>query len=169
MTDTTTQTTQDAQDGVQEAVPEPGKGEAPTSSAAASTVPEGGFVAPSSQEELNRIIEARIARERRKYADYEDLKGQAARLADVQAELDELKAAQERSRWVDAAAKEYNVPADLLRGASKAEVDAHAKAIADALRQRPVMPVLQGQGKAPVRPAGDAVRRAWAREVFPRE
>lgn len=39
------------------------------------------FVAPSSQEELNRIIGERLARERAKFADYHDIKTTAEALA----------------------------------------------------------------------------------------
>ncbi|MDA4894827.1 hypothetical protein PFZ55_49000 [Streptomyces sp. MS2A] len=36
------------------------------------------YTPPATQEELNRVIESRLARERQKYADYEDLKKKAA-------------------------------------------------------------------------------------------
>jgi hypothetical protein len=44
--------------------------------------PDGGppaFKAPSTQEDLDRIVEQRLARERAKFADYDDLKAKAAK------------------------------------------------------------------------------------------
>jgi hypothetical protein len=38
-----------------------------------------GFTPPASQDELNKIISERVARERAKFADYTDLKGKAAK------------------------------------------------------------------------------------------
>lgn len=43
------------------------------------TPPEGGYTPPASQEDLNRIIEQRLARERSKFADYDALKDKAAK------------------------------------------------------------------------------------------
>jgi hypothetical protein len=47
------------------------------------TPPEGGFKAPESQEALERILGERVARERARFADYDDLKAKAARLDEV--------------------------------------------------------------------------------------
>ena len=44
-----------------------------------------GFTPPATQQELNRIISERVSRERAKFGDYEDLKGKAARLAEIEA------------------------------------------------------------------------------------
>lgn len=76
-----------------------------------------GFTPPATQQELNRIIAERVQRERSKYADYEDLRGKAARLAEIeQANLSEAdKAAR---RIADAEAEVARVPAkvaDALR------------------------------------------------------
>lgn len=43
------------------------------------------FKAPASQEELNRIVGERLARERQKFADYNDLKAKAKRLEEIEA------------------------------------------------------------------------------------
>lgn len=43
------------------------------------------FTPPASQEELNRIIEQRLARERGKFADYDDLKAKAAKFDEADA------------------------------------------------------------------------------------
>ena len=55
-------------------------GEVDTSAGAASSGAEG-FKAPESQEELDRIIQKRIDRERAKYTDYEDIKTKTESLA----------------------------------------------------------------------------------------
>ena len=44
-----------------------------------------GFTPPASQDELNKIITARVERERAKYADFDDLKAKAARLDEIEA------------------------------------------------------------------------------------
>lgn len=42
------------------------------------------FTPPATQEELNRIIDARLKREREKFADYEDLKVKAQKFTDLE-------------------------------------------------------------------------------------
>jgi hypothetical protein len=50
------------------------------------TPPEGGtYTPPESQDALNKIVEQRLARERSKYADYDDVKAKAARLDEIEA------------------------------------------------------------------------------------
>lgn len=69
-----------------------------------------GFTPPASQEELNRIISERVAREKAKYADHADLKAKAARLAEIeQASLTETEKTAQRIAAADAAVAE--VPA----------------------------------------------------------
>lgn len=81
---------------------------------------DGGFKPITSQDDLNRIIAARIERERAKFADYGDLKAKAAKLDEIEQankseaeKLAEAKAAAERER--DAA----KVEAARLRVAAK--------------------------------------------------
>lgn len=42
------------------------------------------FKAPATQEDLDRIVQARLAKERAKYSDYESLKTAAQKLADIE-------------------------------------------------------------------------------------
>ena len=59
---------------------------------------ENTFEPLTSQEALDRIVTSRLARERAKYADYEELKGKAARLDQLEAESkSELQREQERN------------------------------------------------------------------------
>lgn len=56
------------------------------------------------QEQVDRIVEQRLARERQKFADYDDLKQKAARLDELEAERkSELERAQERIAALEAA------------------------------------------------------------------
>lgn len=54
---------------------------------AASDAAAAAYVAPSSQADLDKIVESRLARERAKYSDYEDLKTKAARADELENEL----------------------------------------------------------------------------------
>lgn len=79
----------------------------------------GGFTPPATQAELNRIVTERVNRERSKFADYEDLKGKAARLAEIeQANLSEAeKSAQRIAAAEGEVAKVPAKVADALREA----------------------------------------------------
>lgn len=102
------------------------------------------FTAITSQEDFDKAIQARIARERAKIpADYDELKAaaaelakireaskteaekQAERLAEIERENAELKVAKARAEV--AAAK--GVPADLLSGGTQEELEASADAL----------------------------------------
>lgn len=101
------------------------------------------FKAPSSQEELDRIIQGRLDRERKRFADYNDLKVRAAKLAEiesanqteaekVQARLD---AAEKRATELEAkairaeVAAAKGVPSALLTGSTQEELEAAADAL----------------------------------------
>lgn len=101
------------------------------------------FVPPASQEEFDRIVQARLDRERKKYGDYDDLKARAAKLAEiesanqteaekVQARLD---AAEKRASELEAkalrseVAASKGVPAALLTGSTQEELEAAADAL----------------------------------------
>ena len=74
---------------------------------------DSGFTPPASQEDLNRIIEKRLERERAKYGDYDDLKAKAARLDDIEA----------------ATKTEAEKQAERVAAAEKAAADAKAEAL----------------------------------------
>lgn len=116
-----------------------------------------GFAPITSQEELDRIIGNRLAREREKYADYGELKEQAGKFAEaqethkaeldaVQAELDEARntikgyeAAKEAAETRDRVAREFGIPATVLRGSTEEELTAHAEGLKELL-SGPVVP-----------------------------
>ena len=98
------------------------------------------FAAITSQADFDTAIQARLARERAKFADYDDVKAAAGRLTEIEnankteserqlertAELErenaELKSAKTRS---DVAASK-GVPAELLSGSTQEELEASA-------------------------------------------
>lgn len=121
------------------------------------------FKAPASQEELDRIIQSRLARERKQLpADIDELRAKAARLAEIEeankteAEktAERLAAAEKRAadfevkalRAEVAAAK--GVPAALLTGNTEEELEAAADAlIAFRGEQKPAVPSSTSLGR----------------------
>lgn len=78
-----------------------------------------------SQEDLDRIIEKRLARERQKFANYDELAERAAKLDEIeQANQSELEKAIQRAEAAEAAAK------DLADKASQAELKALVERVA---------------------------------------
>ena len=76
----------------------------------------GGFKPVTSQEDLDRIIENRLVRERKKFADYDQLKEQAgkidslrAKLEEAEAKVSECKVRDQIATWKHEVAKETGV------------------------------------------------------------
>lgn len=103
-----------------------------------------GFTPPASQDELNKIISERVARERQKFADYSDLKSKAAKFDELdqaskteQERLTEkLAAAEARAAEIEGRALRLEVasengltPAQAKRlvGSTREELEADAK------------------------------------------
>ena len=124
------------------------------------------FAPITTQEELDKVIGARLARERDKYADYDDLKAAASKRADAEARLAQIDAQAAIDKIRNDVAQEAGVPADLLRGSTKDELAAHASALAEALKARPSVPVIPTQGATPSVSDADSARRAFAQELF---
>lgn len=103
----------------------------------------GQFEAITSQADLDRIISQRIARERSKFADYEDIKAKAAkfdqaqqasrtaeqqaadRIAELEAKFNEAATKAVRAE----VAAEKGVPVALLNGSTREELEAAADAL----------------------------------------
>lgn len=99
------------------------------------------------QAELNAIVQDRIARERSKYGNFEELKEKALKFDQIeeeskselqkateradslQAELDKMKKADAVRTLREEVSKETGVPANLLHGTTKEECEAQAKDI----------------------------------------
>lgn len=130
-----------------------------------------------SQEALDKIIQARIARERAKFADYDELKAKAEKLrefeesqkTEAQKAQERLEAAEKRAAELElkaaraevAAAK--GVPAELLKGSTQEELEASADALI-AFRGEVNQPALQpipGEGPSgPLPLNGDGIESA---------
>ena len=130
------------------------------------------FKAPTSKEELDKIIAAELA----KFADYDELKGKAAKLDEAeQASKTELQRAQEAAQAAEKRAQEAEakvtraevaeakgVPASVLRGTTKEELEAHADEVLAALKEAatsavsPKAPPPSANGAPINKPAGDS-------------
>lgn len=122
------------------------------------------FVPPSSQEELDQIINKAVGRTHKKYEDYDELKQKAEKFDEVEeankSELEREKEAREEAerklqemestRKADEArkqlAEEYGVPEDALRGSDRDELEEHAKLLHPHFK-KPNGPSSDGQGK----------------------
>lgn len=124
------------------------------------------FTPITTQEELDKVIGARLAREREKFADYDDIKAAASKLADAEARLAQIDAQAALDKIRNDVAQEAGVPAGLLRGSTKDELAAHASALAEALKAQPSVPVIPTQGATPSVSDADSARRAFAQELF---
>ena len=118
---------------------------------------EQGFKAPSSQAELDRIIQKRLDRERARYEGFDEIKQRAERAAELESVAEDLRKRVEafesreaRSVLVRKVASDNGVDHELLsemRGDSEEELTAQAKRLAE--RLKPVAPVIPGQAKSP--------------------
>lgn len=138
------------------------------------------FEAITSQEDLDRVVTQRLARERNKFADYDDLKAKASKLEQLedanktaeQKVADRLKAAEDRATELESKAlrtdiaTSKSVPAALLSGSTKEELEASADAlIAFRGEQKKPGPVIPNQGKTPLTVTDDPARAA-VRQLF---
>lgn len=132
------------------------------------------FKAIETQEELDKIIETRLARERRKFEDYDQLKELAAKasgleeqLASVVSERDGLRAEKDLQVLVGEVAKKTGVPASALRGSTREELESHAGQLKELLEAaRPVAPVVKDQGAAPSSGGVGGKWQQFAKDLF---
>jgi ATPase subunit of ABC transporter with duplicated ATPase domains len=101
------------------------------------------FKAPASQEELDRIIQSRLDRERKRFGDYDELKAKAEKLTKIEeANKTEAEKAQARAEAAEKRAAELEakalraevaaakgVPVALLTGSTQEELEAAADAL----------------------------------------
>lgn len=140
-----------------------------------------GFDPITSQEQLDKIVQRRIERERAKFSDYEDLKARAeaadgiAKERDelkntrdeLQAEVDGYKAETERSKLTAEVAEQKGVSADLLAktGITDREaLEAYAGELAEALQ--PKAGPIPGQEKSPDTDAPADEVREFTQNLF---
>lgn len=132
-----------------------------------------GFKAPASQEELDRIIQKRLDRERARYEGFDEIKARAEKAAelesvaaDLRKRVEQFESRDARSALVKKVADDNGVDADLLaemRGDSEDDLTAQAKRLAD--RLKPASPVIPGQAKSPENAPRDELRE-FARQLF---
>ena len=135
-----------------------------------------GFKAPASQDELDRIIQKRLDRERSRFSDYDDVKARAEKAAelesvaaDLRKRVEQFESRDARSALVKKVADDNGVDADLLaemRGDSEDDLTAQAKRLAD--RLKPASPVIPGQAKSPENAPRDELRE-FARQLFDKD
>ncbi|QIS21263.1 hypothetical protein [Nocardia terpenica] len=127
------------------------------------------FTPVTSQDELNRIIKDRIDRERKKFADYADLKKKAAQFDDLQAaQMSELDKATQRAEAAEARMAELEVsaaraqvaaakgvPAELLPGRTMEEFESAAAAIL----------AFRDEGRGPRAPMPDPLQGAGTEDA----
>ena len=119
------------------------------------------------QEQVDQIVEKRLAKERGKYKDYDELKSKAMKLDEMEnagkSELDKLKesnaalrkqiddaaAEKQHAEWVSEVAKDKGVPAELLRGSTEDELEAHADLLQAALHPASKPPQVRNQTGSP--------------------
>lgn len=102
-----------------------------------------GFKAIESQEDLDRIIQGRLDRERKRFSDYDEIKAKAAKLAEIEesqkSEAEKstarAEAAEKRAQELEIkalraeVANDKGVPASLLSGSTQEELEEAADAL----------------------------------------
>lgn len=124
-----------------------------------------------SQEDVDRIVNDRLARERKKFEGYDDFKAKAEKFDDVTSERDSLAAKvqefetrAERNRIAAEVSNEFDIPAAALRGDTREELEAHAAQLKSLLpTTAPAIPgaAQKPSSPAPVDPARDTVRKLF--------
>lgn len=133
----------------------------------------------NTQEEFDQRIKERIdraeAKVRGEYADYDDLKAAAAsaqksaeELAALKKEKADREAAEELRKVAQEVAEEAKVPASLLRGSTREELEAHAKAIAEEYGKR-AAPKVPAAGGFSTDADGDDDMRKFVRQLTGRD
>ena len=125
------------------------------------------------QEELNAIVGKRLAEEKSKFADYEDLKAKASKFDEMEeankselqkateranaleTELKGLKKAEEVRLMRENVAKETGIPSNLLTGSTEEECKAQAEAI-KAYATPNAYPKVKDGGEIPKPTSGNA-------------
>jgi len=130
----------------------------------------------NSQDEFDGFVKDRIARVEAKFSDYDELKAKASQVDAVKAEADkaladaiaraeqaegkvsEYETKTQVETWRAEVAKAAGVPADVLRGSTKEDFEAHAAIL------KPLItgsgPVIPHQGVEPEKPAVNDERAA---------
>lgn len=144
-----------------------------------------GFTPITSQEDLDRVIAARLDRERKKFAGFDDYKAKAQRLDEIEeANKTELEKITERAdkaekklaayeqqeklrTWKQEVSQETGVPAEVLAGDTLEAIKAHAQALSPLLTsstpQRVIIPSGSEAGSQALN--GDGIVEAFQKAV----
>lgn len=141
------------------------------------------------QEQVDAIVESRLAKERGKYKDYEELKAKALKFDEaenagkseveklreentaLQKRIDDAAAEKQHAEWVEEVSKSKNVPAGLLRGSTREELEAHADLLSAALHPKSKASPMPNQTATPNNPKtedSDASLRSYVGQLFGR-
>ena len=107
--------------------------------------------APESREALDAIIAGAVAEALKPYADYEQVKAQAEKLQADATAREKADALEATRREV---AEKFKVPAAVLRGETREDLEAHAQQIKDEIGSARY-PVLPAQGTEPAGRGGE--------------
>lgn len=146
------------------------------------TADAGGQIVFESQEAVDQMIESRLARERKRFADYDDLKAKAAQFDALQAEglseSDKLRQELERvqgelaqaetERVRSRVALELNIPADLqefLTGSDEATIRESAERLSSHIGKVSA-PVVERVERVPVRESQFVESANFAGKLF---
>lgn len=120
------------------------------------------------QEEVDRLVGNARTKERKKYADYDDLRVTVEQLQSQLADMEKQRETErQREKWIADAAKDTGVPVDVLQLISADSADdlkAKAAAVSAHFKQAP-LPVVSGDGKKPEKVPSD-VKSDFARQLF---
>lgn len=138
----------------------------------------------NSQDEFDGFVKDRIARVEAKFSDYDELKTKAeqsdaaiaaaqqatteaiSRAEAAEGKVSEFEGKEQITKLRADVAKTVGVPADVLRGSTKEELEAHAAELKPLITAQSA-PVIPSQGTQPDKPAvGDADERAAAQALF---
>ena len=125
-----------------------------------------------SQEDVDRIVNERLARERKKYEGFDDLKTKAEQFDALATERDELagkvqefETKANRAEAIVSISEEYGVPASALRGDTADDLKAHAEVLKSLITPRAstVPGATTKPSAAPANPAQQTVRELFGK------
>lgn len=125
--------------------------EKPAEKPAAETPAADAWKAPETREAFDAIIASAVAEALKPYADYEQVKAQAEKLQADAAAREKADAFEATRREV---AEKFKVPAAVLRGETREDLEAHAQQIKDEIGGARY-PVLPAQGAEPAGRGGE--------------
>ena len=135
-----------------------------------------------SQEDVNRIVADRVAREAKKYEGFAEYKAKAERLDEIEeqnkselekaneraakaeSELAAFHAERDRRAWAAEVSADTGVPVDIIKGSTKEEMAEHAASLARYFK-KPAASVVQSEGFAPAPGAGASTAQIFANSL----